>query len=86
MGVSETGSTDAMRVIFSNCSPLKLTKLPNYSWVLRKFANCHSYERSVSYRVVVGVSETGSICTVQYKPRISSKVQGMVTKHTQSRS
>jgi len=28
--------TEAMRVIFSNCSPLKLSKRPNYSWVLTR--------------------------------------------------
>src|SRR6218665_3616635 len=65
-GVSEPVSIKAMRVIFSNCSPLRLTKLPKISCVFTQDRqinrnHAHSYESSESYRVVVGVSESVSI-------------------------
>src|SRR6218665_4020830 len=55
-----------MRVVFSNCSPLRLNKLPKISCVFTQVCELlalwksrpHSYESSVSYRVVVGVSES----------------------------
>src|SRR6218665_930898 len=68
VGVSESVSIKAMRVIFSNCSPLTLTKLPKISCVFTQDRqinrnHAHSYESSESYRprVVVGVSESVSI-------------------------
>src|SRR6218665_245702 len=64
--VSESASIKAMRVIFSNCSPLRLNKLPKISCVftqdrLNNRNHAHSYESSESYRVVVGVSDSVSI-------------------------
>ena len=38
MGVSESVSIKAMRVIINNCSALRLTKLPKMSCVLGKIA------------------------------------------------
>src|SRR6218665_3511021 len=66
VGVSESVSIKAMRVIFSNCSPLRLTKLPKKFCVFRQDRlnnrnHAHSYESSDSYRIVVGVSESVSI-------------------------
>src|SRR6218665_190945 len=66
VGVSESVSIKAMRVIFSICSPLRLTKLPKISCVFThdpylNTNHAHSYESSESYRVVVGVSEFVSI-------------------------
>src|SRR6218665_2934070 len=62
VGVSEPVSIKAMRGIFSNCSPLRLTILPKISCLFtqdRKIDrnHAHSYESSDSYRVVVGVSD-----------------------------
>src|SRR6218665_3299963 len=64
--VSESVSIKAMRVIFSNCSPLRLTILPKTSCLFTqdRYINrnhAHSYESSDSYRVVVEVSESVSI-------------------------
>src|SRR6218665_4017887 len=55
-----------MRVVFSNCSPLRLNKLPKISCVFTQVCELlalwksrpYIYESSVSYRAVVGVSES----------------------------
>src|SRR6218665_683071 len=66
VGVTESVSIKAMRVIFSNCSALRLTILPKISCVFTQDRqinrnHAHSYESSESYRDVVGVSESVSI-------------------------
>src|SRR6218665_2795086 len=68
--VSESVSIKAMRVIFSNCSPLRLNKLPKISCVVTQDRlinrnHAQSYESSESYRVVVGVSESVSIKAIR---------------------